>query len=178
MDLPITLSTEVVYDSGYRIRVRHDRMRMPDGLVVDRDVVEHPGVVVMVPVQNDGSILLVTQYRPGAGERLLELPAGTIDPGEEPRQTAIRELQEEVGFVPGNVSHLGGFYAAPGSLTEFLDLFVCKELRPSRLDLDPGEDIEVVSYSMAECLAFVDDGTIKDAKTIIGILRWARASNQ
>lgn len=178
MELPVTISSEVVYDSGRRIRVRHDRMRMPDGLVVDRDVIEHPGVVVMVPVQDDGSILLVTQYRPGAGERLLELPAGTIDPGEEPRETAIRELQEEVGFIPGKVEHFGGFFAAPGSLTEYLDLFVCRDLQASSLDMDPGEDIEVVSHSVADCLAFIEDGTIRDAKTIIGILRWARSSNQ
>jgi len=178
MDIPTLISSEIVYDSGRRIRVRHERMKMPDGLVVDRDVIEHTGVVGMVPVQDDSSILLVTQYRHGAGERLLELPAGTIDPGEEPRETAIRELREEVGFAPGKVDHLGGFYAAPGSLTEYLDLFVCRELRPSRLELDPSEDIEVSSQTMPECLALIGDGTIKDAKTIIGILRWARASSQ
>ncbi len=178
MDDPKTLSSEVVYDSGRRIRVRHDRLQMPDGAVVDRDVVEHPGVAVMIPVETDDSILLVTQYRSGAGQRLLELPAGTVDPGEGPRETAIRELQEEVGMVPDVVRHLGGFFVAPGSLTEYLDLFVCSELRESRLAMDTGEDIDVVRYSMTECLAAIDEGAIKDAKTIIGLHWWARVSGQ
>jgi ADP-ribose pyrophosphatase len=171
---PRLISTEVAY-RGRLFNVDLDRLEMDNGVVAVRETLRHPGAVCMVPVTGDGKLLLVTQYRHAAGRRLLELPAGTLEPGEDPRPAAIRELQEEVGHHPGKIDPLGGFFVAPGYTTEYIHLFVCSELTPSHLDGDEDEDIEVESLTAGEALAAVDDGTICDAKSVIGILRWQRS---
>lgn len=170
-DLPETIDSTVVYD-GRLFRVRVDTIRMDGGIIARREIVEHPGAVCMVPITADGQILLVTQYRHAAGKRLLELPAGTLEPGEDPRDTAIRECQEEVGMRPSSVERLGGFYVAPGYTSEYIHLFVCSDLVPASLDGDDDEDIAVVRMSVAEALAAIEEGRIADAKSIVGILRW------
>lgn len=132
----------------------------------------------MVPIDQDGRIVLVTQYRHAAGRRLLELPAGTLEPGEEPATTVVRELQEEIGMRPGKVEALGGFFVAPGYTTEYIWLYVCSDLSPAPLDGDDDEDIEVETRTPAEALAAVDSGEICDAKSVIGILRWHRLNKR
>jgi len=129
----------------------------------------------MVPVTAEGNLLFVTQYRHAAGRRLLELPAGTLEPGEEPLAAAVRELQEEVGQRPARVDPLGGFYVAPGYTTEYIHLYVCSQLEASNLDGDEDEDIEVEVRTPAEALAGIEGGEICDAKSIIGVLRWVRS---
>lgn len=172
-DLPETIESDVVYD-GALFRVRRDTLRMDGGITARREIIEHPGAVCMVPVSDDGSILMVTQYRHAAGRRLLELPAGTLEPGEDPLDTAIRECQEEVGVRPRHVELLGGFYVAPGYTSEYIYLYACTGLEPAPLDGDADEDIEVVRLTLEEALAAIDDARIVDAKSIVGILIWAR----
>ncbi|MCL4240343.1 MAG: NUDIX hydrolase [Dehalococcoidia bacterium] len=108
---PRLLSTETAY-AGRLFNVSLDRIEMDGGVIAFRETIRHPGAVCMVPVTADGNLLFVTQYRHAAGRRLLELPAGTLEPGEEPLAAVSRELQEEVGQRPGRVEGLGGFYVA------------------------------------------------------------------
>lgn len=171
--LPKLLSSETVY-TGRLFNVELDTIEMEGGIVAKREILKHPGAVCMVPVDNDGRLLLVTQYRHAAGRRLLELPAGTLEPGEEPLAAVARELQEEVGRFPGTIEALGGFYVAPGYTTEYIHLFACTHLKHSSLAGDEDEDIEIVPTTVPDALAAIDAGEICDAKSVIGILRWLR----
>lgn len=172
--LPETTARETVY-RGRLFDVELHHLRMANGVAARRELIRHPGAVCMVPVGPDGRILLVTQYRHAAGRRLLELPAGTLEPGEEPRLAAVRELQEEVGMRPGRVAPLGGFFVAPGYTSEYIHLYECSDLEEDRLAGDEDEDIEVVALTLADALAGVDSGAIVDAKSVIGLLRYARS---
>lgn len=172
-DLPRVVGSETVY-RGRLFNVEMDQIEMANGVRAFRETLRHPGAVAMVPVLEDGRLLLVTQYRHAAGRRLLELPAGTLEAGEEPLTAVSRELQEEVGMRPGRVEPMGGLYVAPGYTTEYIHLFVCAELSESRLDGDEDEDIEVETRALEEALAAIDSGEIADAKSVIGLLRYSR----
>jgi ADP-ribose pyrophosphatase len=163
---------------GHLFDVELDELEMHNGVRARREILRHPGAVCMVPVDADGRLLLVTQYRHAAGRRLLELPAGTLEKGERPLDAVARELQEEVDMAPGRVEPLGGFYVAPGYTTEYIHLFLCTDLTPSSLDGDEDEDIEIERLTVAEALAAIDTGVICDAKSVIGILRWHRSINR
>ncbi|MFN0145727.1 MAG: NUDIX hydrolase [Dehalococcoidia bacterium] len=176
-DLPTILSTATVY-RGKLFDVEMTELRMANGALAKREGIIHPGAVAMVPVAPDGRLLLVSQYRHSAGKRLLEIPAGTLEKGEEPRAAVARELQEEVGMAPGRIDALGGFYVAPGYTSEYIHLFVCSSLRESSLDGDEDEDIDIHPVTVAEALAAIESGEICDAKSVIGILRWLRWSHQ
>jgi 8-oxo-dGTP pyrophosphatase MutT (NUDIX family) len=170
------LDSEVVYE-GRIVRLRLSRYRRPDGSVVLREVIDHPGAAVIVPVKDD-RVLMVRQPREAVEEWLLELPAGKLDrPGEEPLDCARRELAEEVGHEAATWRPLGGFYMSPAILTEFIHCFLATDLRelateerPER----PSEDelIEVVPWPLADLDALVDQ--VRDAKSLIGLLRLAR----
>ena len=175
MDLPELLSSSTVY-RGRLFNVELDELRMPNGVMAKRENLRHPGAVCMVPVDHDGKLLLVTQYRHSAGRRLLEVPAGTLEPGEDPTEAAIRELQEEVGMKPGRIEAIGGIYVAPGYTTEYIHIFICTNLVPSKLPEDADEDLEVQRLTANEALEAIDSGVICDAKSVAGILRWWRAS--
>lgn len=171
--LPQVTSSTIAY-RGKLFHVEVDALKMANGVEAVREIIRHPGAVCMVPVDRDGDLLLVRQYRHAAEKRLLELPAGTLEPGEEPRLAAGRELQEEVGMKPGWVEPLGGFYVAPGYTSEYIHLFVCTELRAEPLAADDDEDIDVERVTLAEALKLIERGEIVDGKSIIGILRYAR----
>ncbi|GMV86481.1 MAG: ADP-ribose pyrophosphatase [Dehalococcoidia bacterium] len=170
---PRLISSETAY-AGRLFDVSVDRIEMDGGVVALRETIRHPGAVCMVPVTAEGNLLFVTQYRHAAGRRLLELPAGTLEPGEEPLDAVGRELQEEVGQRPGRIEPMGGFFVAPGYTTEYIHLFVCSQLEPSRLAGDEDEDIEVEERTPGEALAAIEAGEICDAKSVIGVLRWLR----
>jgi ADP-ribose pyrophosphatase len=172
-DLPRLIDSDTVY-TGRLFNVDLDRIEMANGVVAYRETLRHPGAVAMIPVLADGRLLLVTQYRHAAGRRLLELPAGTLERGEEPRAAVDRELQEEVGMRPLRVQPLGGLFVAPGYTTEYIHLFVCTDLVEAKLSGDDDEDIEVETLSLEEALAGVDSGEIADAKSVIGLLRYSR----
>lgn len=171
---PHLVSSTTVY-SGRLFDVTRDTIEMENGITVQREIIRHPGAVCMVPVLPDGNVLFVTQYRHAAGRRLLELPAGTLEPDEDPQAAAIRELQEEVGYRPGRVEALGGFFVAPGYTSEYIHLFICTELSESSLAADDDEDIEIEVLTPDMALAAIESGAIDDAKSIIGILRWQRS---
>ncbi len=171
---PRLISSERVY-KGRLFDVDLDTIAMDGGVVAKREILKHPGAVCMVPVDAEGRLLLVTQYRHAAGRRLLELPAGTLEAGEEPLAAVARELQEEVHMAPGRIASLGGFFVAPGYTSEYIHLFVCTDLTPSHLDGDEDEDIEIVPTTVSDALAAIDAGVVCDAKSVIGILRWQRS---
>jgi len=169
IDPPI--ETERIYD-GEVVNLRVSRYRRPDGVVVRREVMDHPGAVVMVPVDGD-RLLLVRQPREAVQEYTLELPAGKLDrPGEPPLECARRELAEEVGRAAGSWRDLGGFYTAPAILTEFIHCFLATELAPVEVEKPADEGIEVVEWPLAELGALID--RMNDAKSLIGLLRLER----
>lgn len=172
---PKVVGSRLVF-AGRLFDLQVDEIEFPNGVVAQRETIRHPGAVAMLPVDVDGRILMVTQYRHAAGRRLLELPAGTLEPGEEPAEAVSRELQEEVGYKPGHMESLGGFYVAPGYCDEYIHLFLCTDLEESVLAGDEDEDIEVETLDRAEALTAIADGRISDAKSIIGILKWAQDS--
>lgn len=165
------LKRDEIYQ-GRVIKVCRDRVEV-DGAERTWDVVQHPGAVVVLAVDGD-DLLFVRQYRYAAGEPLLELVAGTREPGEEPLATADRELQEEAGFKAGRLTPLGEFYSAPGFCSEKLHLFLAEELTPSRLPGDEDEQIELERHSLQEAVRMALAGELRDAKTLAGVLLYAQ----
>ena len=166
-EVPEVLSSERIYDRWLGLRV--DQLRYPSGYETKHDVVEHHGGVTVLPIDDEGRVLFVTQYRHPIGRVLLELPAGTLEDGEDPEVCAQRELQEETGFRAGSIERLGGFYSAPGYCTEYLPTFLCTDLSPSKLEGDE-DSIEVVAVPFDRALAMVAAGEIEDAKTLAALL--------
>ena len=163
------LSSELEFD-GQRFRVKIDAVLMPSGRESSREVVEVGNAVTIVPVDNEGKVLLVRQYRYPVGKELLELPAGGIDGDESPEEAVRREMQEETGYLPGRVERLGGFYSAPGFCTEYLYLYLAADLKESRLYAEDTEMIQVERYSPGEITRLIASGEIEDAKSIVGLL--------
>jgi ADP-ribose pyrophosphatase len=164
------LSGEAVY-SGRVVTLEVDRVRLPGGGETLREVVRHRGAAVVLPLLDDGRIVMVRQFRYPVGESLLELPAGTLEPGEEPMRCAARELAEETGYRAGTLSSLGSFYAAPGYTDETLLAVLATELEPTadhRPDHDEQIDLELVAP--AELLRRVASGEVRDAKTIATLM--------
>jgi ADP-ribose diphosphatase len=168
---PVVIKGGRVYDGWLKVRL--DTLRYASGREGDITFVEHPGAVVIVPVDDRGQILFVRQYRHATGRWLVELPAGGLEPGEAPEACAERELQEETGYRPSSIRPIGGFYLAPGYSSEYETVFLCTGLSESKLDGD--EDvIEVERLSIEEALAAVADGRIEDAKTAAALLLYLR----
>ncbi|HST04370.1 MAG TPA: NUDIX hydrolase [Chloroflexia bacterium] len=165
----VGLSKETVYD-GKLIKVIKEKVRIYNGKERPREIVVHPGAVALVVVDNDGKLILVRQYRRAAGSVLLEIPAGTREPNEGAEACAIRETQEETGYLPRKVERLSGFYSAPGFCTEFLECYLLTDLVDSKLDADDDENIEIVRLTPDEAVAAIRTGEICDAKSICGIL--------
>ena len=145
-----------------------------DGRAVTREIVHHPGAVVIVPVCENGDILLIRNERIAVGERLWELPAGTREPGEDPESTARREVAEETGFRAERIDHLASCFTTPGFCDEEIHLYIARDLTEVGQNLDPGEDIEVIRTPNEKAFEMIADGTIRDAKTIAGLLLWDR----
>jgi len=158
-----------VHFSGH-FRVRRDTVTMPDGTKKTRDIVEYPEAVAVVAIDSDGKILLEWQYRHATGQELIEIPAGGIDPGETPEEAVCREMQEETGYFPRCVERLTSFYSAPGYSTEILHLFLAKDLVEDRLTAEDSDEITLLRASRDEILRMISDGTIRDGKSIAGLL--------
>jgi len=161
---------------GQLVKVRVDTVALPNGETAQREIVEHPGAVAVVPITADGRILLVRQFRYPINQFTLELPAGKLELGEKPEETCLRELAEETGFTASNLERLTEFVVTPGYSTERITLFKATGLASSPAPRDPDEFIESVEVTVEEALAMVRDGRIVDAKTIIGLLWLERNS--
>jgi ADP-ribose pyrophosphatase len=156
--------------SGWRLTVRTDTVRNPRGLEVTRDVVVHPGAVAIVARPTADEVILIRQYRHSTGEELIELPAGTKEDGEDPAVTAARELTEETGYTAARMNPVAEFYTAPGFTNELMHIFEATGLTPGAQNLEDDEFIEVLRVGRDDALRMVDDGRIRDAKTIAGLL--------
>lgn len=144
------------------------------GRHLQRDVVRHPGAVLIVPVLDRDRLVLIRNHRVAVDQTLLEFPAGTLEPPEPPAQAAARELEEETGYHARSIAALGEFYTSPGLTDELMHTFVAEELTEVGQRLEAGEQIEVQIVSRAEALAMVDDGRIRDGKTIAALFMWDR----
>ena len=163
------LKSEVVYP-GRAFTIRRDTLRLPDGHETRFDIVEHVGSVVILPMDAEGNLLFVRQYRHAAGLELLELPAGTRDLNETPEACARREIREETGMAAGILEHLGGFYLAPGYSTEYMDVFLATDLYSDPLEADADEFLSVERFPLTEALTLCELGKIPDAKSLAAFL--------
>jgi len=163
-----TIDRKPLYN-GRIIDVYLDKVTTPEGKQVSREMVEHSGGVVALAVLG-GDVLFVRQYRHPAGQRLLELPAGKLEKGEDPAECAARELEEETGYRPAKVHQLGRFYATPGYCSEIFYLYVAEDLTPTAQRLDPDEVLSVERLPLEDALSACFDGQIIDAKTALALL--------
>jgi ADP-ribose diphosphatase len=157
---------------GGRLRVRRERHALPDGRFVSVDAVRVPAVAYIVPLLDDGRVVLIRQYRPIVGAEIWELPAGTIEAGETPEACARRELVEEAGYEAGRLESLGEALADAGLTDERIFFYVARGLRPAPRGLDADEHIEVVPAPLAEAYRMADDGEILDAGTLVALYRF------
>ncbi|MGB9729786.1 MAG: NUDIX hydrolase [Thermoprotei archaeon] len=162
------VSSRIIY-KGKVINLRLDEIISENGFGYIKEIVEHPGAVAILAFLDDNTILMVKQYRRAVDKILLELPAGTLKIGETPEQCAARELEEETGYKARKIEKLGAFYLAPGYSNEILHVFIAKELEKSQQKLEIDEDIRVEKIGIKELLTMINNGEIKDAKTIASI---------
>ena len=158
----------VIY-RGLKIDLALQSVLLADGTRAEREVVVHRGAVALVPMVDAHHVCLVENSRYSVGKTLLEVPAGTIDEGETPEQTAVRELEEETGYRAGSIHRLRDWYVSPGVMTERMYLFLCEQLEPGPPHLELDERLETVIVPWEEALAMVDDGRIEDAKTMLAL---------
>jgi len=164
-----TLSSQLIYD-GRAVKLRIDTVRMPSGRETTREIVEHSDCVAIVVIDANDNVLLVNQFRKSVEKELLEIPAGGIDPGEDPAVTVRREMQEETGYLPRKVERLGGFYSSPGFCSEYLYLYLATDLIPSQLYAEDTESIKLTRVPISQIPSLITSGKICDAKSIAGLL--------
>ena len=148
-----------------------DRVRLPNGNVCELEMIRHPGAAAVVPVDENGDVILVRQYRYAAGGRLLEVPAGKLDGGEPPESCAARELQEETGFRASEITPMGWIWTTPGFTDEKIWLFLATDLSPARQDLQDDEVLTVERMPLPEAVRRAELGEIRDAKSVCALLR-------
>lgn len=166
------LARTTVYQ-GRIFQVEIDVVKLPSGHTLDMEIVRHPGSVVLLPVPEPGSIVLLRQYRYTIDRWIWELPAGSLKAGEDPETAAARECEEEIGLAPHKITRLRGYYPTPGFCDEQMIYYRCEDLRPPAPDStarkDDDEDIEPRTFTLAEARALVSSGEIVDLKTLAGL---------
>ena len=155
---------------GHKIDLALQPVRLADGSVNDREVVVHRGAVALLPMVDEGHVCLLRNRRYSVGATLVEIPAGTIDPGESPDETAVRELAEETGYRAGRLRRVAEWFVSPGVFTERMVLYVCEDLTPGPTEHQPDEDLQPFVVAWDEAVAMATDGRIEDAKSLLAIL--------
>jgi ADP-ribose pyrophosphatase len=170
-------SRRVIY-RGRKIDLALQRVELADGTAADREVVLHRGAVALLPMVDRDHVCLLKNYRYAVGRILWEVPAGTIDAGETPDETAPRELTEETGYVAGRLTTLGSWLVSPGVFTERMHLYLCEDLVPGPTHHQPDERLEPVVVPWHEAVRMVIDGRIEDAKSMLAILLFDRRRSE
>lgn len=169
----IVIDSRRIYE-GRKARLRVDAIQLPGGRTSEREILEHHAVAAIVPLDEDGCVVMVRQYRLAAEKVLLEIPAGVIDPGETPEEGAQRELAEETGACAGMLTKLAEFYVSPGISTEVIHLFLAEDLQPASAVTDEDEDIVIQRIPLSTAVLMAERSEFADAKTITGVLLAAR----
>ncbi len=172
----VIVKTSKVYE-GRVVKLDVHEVRLPDDSFVKRELIRHSGAAAVLPLDANGEVVMVRQFRLGADRITLEIPAGGLSEEEAPEVCAQRELQEETGFAAQELVSLGAFYPVPAYSTEVIHLYLGTGLIPSPLAPDDDEFLEVARISLAKALEMVNSGEIIDSKTIIALLRTARLYN-
>ena len=159
---------------GFQLLVKREVAQLPDGREVELDIVRHPGASAVVPFQSAEEVVLIRQHRHAAGGRILEVPAGKIDPGESPDTCAARELEEETGLRAGRLEKLGWIFTTPGFTDEKIHLYAAFDLTDVGTRPQDDEHIECVRMPLSDALALVWSGELNDAKSALALLHAAR----
>ncbi len=167
-----------VIHRGHKIDLAIEPVRLADGTVVEREVVLHRGAVALLAMVDEERVCLVKNDRYAVGRTLLEVPAGTREPGESPDETAARELQEETGYVAGRIERLGDWWVSPGVMNERMTLYRCMDLTPGPTSHQADERLEPVVVAWDEAIGMVADGRIDDAKSMLALLIGDRLRRQ
>ena len=164
-----TLKSEIGFQ-GRAFKVRQDTLELPDGRKTVYDIIDHPGAVTIIPMDDAGNIYFIRQFRPATGEILLELPAGTLEKDEDPQECAAREIQEETGMAARKFTRLGALWLAPGYSSEYLHFYLATDLYESPLQGDDDEYISVEKIAYKNAVAMAKSGEIRDGKSLAGLL--------
>ena len=160
-----TIDSQPIYN-GRAFSVRQDRVRLPNGAESKLDIVEHIGAVTIMPIDSDGNVWFVRQYRHAIGIEILELPAGTLEPGEPPEVCAERETREEIGMGARKIQKIGAFYMAPGYSTEFMHVYLATDLYDAPLTGDSDEFLAIERIPIKQILSMIQTGKFIDGKTL------------
>lgn len=155
--------------TGKVVTLNVDTVQLPNGMTVDLETVRHPGAAAVVPIKDDGTVVMIRQFRHAAGGFIYEIPAGKLDPGEDPLNCAARELEEEVGYRASTFELLSSIFTAPGFADEVIHVYKASGLTKGRQQLDRDEVLEIVEMSLEQAIKRIQDGTIRDGKTIVGL---------
>lgn len=155
--------------TGKVVALNVDTVQLPNGVTVDLETIRHPGAAAVVPLKDDGTVVMIRQFRHAAGGFIYEIPAGKLDRGEDPLNCAARELEEEVGYRASSFELLSSIFTAPGFADEVIHIYKAIGLTNGTQQLDRDEVLEIVEMSLSDAIKNIQDGTIRDGKTIVGL---------
>lgn len=154
---------------GRIVELNVETVTLPNGAMAEMEVIHHPGAAAVVPLKDDGTVILIRQYRHAIGGYIYEIPAGKLHPGEDPRDCAARELEEEIGYRAASLAHLTSFFTTPGFTDEVIHIYLGTGLAAGTQNLGHDEVLELLEMPLEKTMALIQDGTIRDAKTIVGL---------
>ncbi|MDP5273639.1 NUDIX hydrolase [Chengkuizengella axinellae] len=166
----VTVKTDHIFQ-GKIISLQVDEVKLPNGKMSTREIVKHPGAVAVLAIHED-KMIVVEQYRKPLEKNQIEIPAGKLDPGEDPQTAALRELKEETGFDCGSIKLINSFYTSPGFADEKIVLFLAEDLTQGEMQLDEDEFLSCESITLEQALQYIKEEKISDAKTITAVYAW------